>query len=352
MQKRLIIADIKSPRFKGTSTGHYFAVAQNYYGLFSHCTETLIAGGPVYETRFHSEQLLRLPYDCLLMAEPGWKRKWKYLMNARALFRQTKGDTLVVQQGGVLSSFIVILLFYHCKSRLFLIQYSKEGVDSPAKRLLFRLVRKKIDGIVCPNEMVGEAYGLPYCIVPDYIYLPGNESPDVPYAEKKYDVCFVGRIEEEKGVLSVARKLAGSSYMMLIAGKVSSELLAEQLRQIADSCQNIELHIGYVSESDYYAYIRNSRFCILNYQGEYSRRSSGVVLDTIFNNVPIIGKECRALNFIRDFGCGYIYSDLETLSLKQIMTEENYRMYLANIELYKQKHAEYAEKLKRFLGVC
>lgn len=352
MKKRLIIADIKSPNLKGTSTGHFFAVAQNYYGLFNHCVKTLVAGGPVYDSRFRPEQLLRLPYDCLLMAEPWWKSKWKYLMNARALFRHAQGDTIVVQQGGVLSSFIAILLFYHQQSRLFLIQYNKEGFDKLAKRLLFRLIRKKIDGIVCPNEMIGKAYGIPFCIVPDYIYLPCNEMPDFPYAEKKYDVCFVGSIEEEKGVLEVASKLAGSSYKMLIAGKARNELLGEQLRQIADSCQNIELHIGYVSEADYHAYFRNSRFCILNYQGEYSRRSSGVVLDSIFNDVPIIGKECRAFNFVRDFGCGYIYSDLKTLDLEQIMTEDNHKQYLANIARYKQKHTEYAEKLRCFLGTC
>ena len=164
-------------------------------------------------------------------------------------------------------------------------------------------------------------------------------------------MCFVGRSEEEKGVLDVARKLAGTSRRMIIAGKVRDGSLAGQLEQVAASCDNIELHIGYVSDEVYYGYIRNSRFCILNYQGEYSRRSSGVVLDTVFNNVPIIGKRCKALDFIEKFGCGYIYDDLESLSLDEIMTEKNYNQYLANIALYKQKHVEYADKLRKFVGV-
>lgn len=345
----LVIADIKSPNFKGRSTGHYFAVAQNYYELFHSHVPTLVAGGPIYALRFKLEQMLRLPNDVLLMTEPSWKSKWKYLMNARALFKQAKGDTIVVQQGGVLSSFIAIALFYHRQSHLFLIQYSKEGVDSRTKRLLYRLVKHKIDGIVCPNEMVGEAYGIPYCVVPDYIYLGENAIPDIPYKDKKYDVCFVGRIEEEKGVLDVARKLAGNRRRMVIAGKVRDEGLAEQLRQVASSCRNIELHIGYVSDDEYYDYIRQSRFCILNYQGEYSRRSSGVVLDTVFNNVPVIGKQCKALDFISQFGCGYVYENLESLDLDSVMTEQNYDIYIQNIAKYKQKHVEYGEKLKRFL---
>lgn len=348
---RIIIADIKSPCLNGRSTGHYFTVAQNYYELFCSHVKTHVAGGPIYDTRFTAGQMLRLPYNCLLMCEPSWKSKLKYLMNARALFCQAKGDTIVVQQGGVLSSFIAIALFYHRKSRLFLIQYSREGVDNCGKRWLYRLVKHKIDGVVCPNEMVGEAYGRPFCVVPDYIYLDGNDIPDVSYKDKKYDVCFVGRIEEEKGVLDVAHKLAGTSRSMIIAGKVRDEDLAAKLEQIASSCKNIELHIGYVSDENYYGYIRNSRFCILNYQGEYSRRSSGVVLDTIFNNVPVIGKRCKALDFIHDFGCGYIYDDLDSLDLDTIMTEQNYDIYLHNIALYKQKHVEYAEKLMKFLGL-
>lgn len=75
------------------------------------------------------------------------------------------------------------------------------------------------------------------------------------------------------------------------------------------------------------------------------------MLDTIFNNVPIIGKRCKALDFIAQFGCGYIYENLEELSLEGILTEQNYERYLTNIALYKQKHVEYAEKLMKFLGL-
>lgn len=349
--KRLIIADIKSPNNNGVSTGHFFAVADNYYRMFSGWVKTLIAGGPIYGSRLDDGQLLRLPNDVMLSGSSSLKNKLRYMQNSRTLFKQAKGDTIIVQQGGVLTSFIAIALFYHRKSRLFLIQYSREGVDSKAKRLLYRIAKHKIDGIICPNRMVGEAYARPFCVVPDYIYLGDGNNKATAYDDKKYDVCFVGRIEEEKGVLDVARKIAGTHHRMIIAGKVSEKLLADELKTIAASCGNIELRIGYVSDKDYYSIIRDSRFCVLNYQGEYSRRSSGVVLDIIFNNVPIIGKQCKALDFIKDFGCGYIYDNLDCLDLDEVMTEQNYNIYIANISLYKQAHAEYKEKLGRFLGI-
>lgn len=71
--------------FKGQSTGHFFSVAQNYYDLFYNKIKTLIAGGPVYRTRFNKDQLLQLPNDIMLMCESTWKSKWKYLLNARLL---------------------------------------------------------------------------------------------------------------------------------------------------------------------------------------------------------------------------------------------------------------------------
>lgn len=347
---RLIIADIKSPNNRGICTGHFFAVARNYYELFKNRINILVAGGPIYHSQFKDIQM-ELPYDVCLQEESLWKNKWKYLQNARSLFKQAEEDTIILQQGGVATSFIAIVLFYHCKSKLYLIQYSLEGLDSPIKRLLYYFAKHKIDGIICPNDMVGKGYRKPYCIVPDYIYIDNPKEKTVPYKDKKYDIGFVGRIEEEKGIFDVAKKIICTDYQMIIAGKVRSKEMENKLKAICDKGNNIELHIGYVSDTDYKEFIRNSRFCILNYQGEYSRRSSGVVFDTLFNDVPIIGKRCKALNFIEENTIGYIYDNLDNLDLDKIMTENNYNTYIANIAIYKDKHKEYKEKLSRFLGI-
>lgn len=179
----------------------------------------------------------------------------------------------------------------------------------------------------------------------------GGGKSDNNYNSKTYDVCFLGRIEEEKGVLEAAKVIAQTNYKMIIAGKVRSESLANELREVCSSCNNIELHIGYLPDEDYHRYISQSRFCILNYQGEYSRRSSGVVFDFLFKNVPIIGKRCRALNFIKEFNVGLIYDSLAALDLDKVLTEQNYNMYVGNIANYKEKHKEYRNKLAAFLGI-
>ena len=349
--RRLIIADIKSPQLNGVSTGHFFAVARNYYEMFHDVIKTMVSGGPVYQNQF-KDVLLQLPNDILNTKDSIWKSKLKYFQNSIELFKETEGDIVVIQQGGVLTSFVAMSLFYKKNSRMFLIQYSKEGVNHPLKRLLYKIVRNKIDGIICPNDDVGKAYERPYCVVPDYIYTGNYLCPRKTYEEKNYDVCFVGRIEEEKGILEVARKIAGTNYKMIIAGKVSFKWIANELKNICDGCANIELKIGYVPDEEYYSYIHNSRFCILNYQGEYSRRSSGVVLDIIFNDVPIIGKRCQALRFIEENRIGYIYDNLEDLDLSHILTKDYYYSCIREIAIYKRKHEEYKKKLADFIGIA
>lgn len=347
---RLIIADIKSPNNKGISTGHFFAVADNYYKMFSAKVKTLIAGGPIYSSRFDDSQLLHLPNDVMLSGETLIKSKLKYMQNSWMLFKQAKGDTIIVQQGGVLTSFITIALFYHRKSRLFLIQYSREGVDSKLKKLLYSIVKHKIDGIICPNRMVGEAYARPYCVVPDYIYIgDSSRQPMKTYKDKKYDFCMIGRISPEKGIVNVARLLCNTKYKVLIAGKPQNDELAKSLHDICDDSSNIVLRLDYVSDADYLDYLNDSRYAILNYSGEYSKRSSGVVFDTLFNGVPVIGCRCSALQFIEDRGLGMLCGDIMQFNPEIVLNEEFHEECLNNIASYKKSHEQYKKELWEFV---
>ncbi|WP_036877784.1 glycosyltransferase [Xylanibacter oryzae] len=347
---RLIIADIKSQNSNGRCIGHYFAVAHNYYELFKDYVETLIAGGPIYQQQF-KENLLCLPFDACVNEDSFLKCKLHSLKNSKELFKEAKDDIIVLQHASAATVILSIVMFFHRKSKLFLIQYNDEAINTLFKRMMYKLAKKKINGVICPNENIGNLFGLPYCVVPDYIFNSKCKSDVIPFTEKKYDVCFVGRIEKEKGVIDVAKKIAGTKYKMIIAGNIRVPYLKRELEKICQKCDNISLHIGYLSDNVYYGYINDSRFCILNYQGDYSNRSSGVVLDTIFHDVPVIGLDCKALDFIKLFNMGHVYDDLKNLDLDRVLTEKNYNEYLKNIELYKLKHIEYKGKLVRFLGL-
>lgn len=346
---RLLISDIKSHTVRSTVTGHGFAVAENYLRVFRKSVDVKIVGGPSYQKKF-GEDALALPYDTD-SAQPGWLNKLRVLLNMRKLFRIGRDDTIVLQSSAVVTSFIGIALWKHPQTKLFLILYNRDALNSHVKRLLFRLAKRNINGVICPYQDIGAAYGLPACVVPDYIYTDDRHRDAlIPYAERKYDFCMLGLIWRDKGIVEVARRLAGTPYKVLIAGMPSEEEgLREELQQIIRRANNIECHLRYLSLEEYESYMMQSRYCVLNYSGCYSERSSGVVLDSIFHGVPVIGRKCRALQFIEENGLGKTFEDLEQFHPEELMNESVYNGYIEAIQGYYKKHQEYREKLIRFI---
>lgn len=338
----IYISDILSRMNNGKSTGHFFSVARNYQEIFGE--SVIVVGGPIYSSGFSKKKLLLLPYNA------SGKNRIKIFINAIKLFKYAKGNIIVMQQCAVITTFLCIALFYHKTSKLFLIQYSNEGFRLSLGKFLFRFAKNKIDGIICPNKDVGEQFsGLPYCVVPDYIYTGETEKQDKPYEERKYDFCIVGRIAPEKGVIEAALALSKTSYSVLIAGKAQDSDLEKALLDIASCSPNITLYLGYVSDEDYYAYIRDSKFAILNYSNAYSERSSGVVFDTLFNGTPVLGRMCKSLKFIEEKGLGYVFDDISSFDFSKVISPIQYEIIISEIRKYRDSHNKYVFKLKQFI---
>ena len=346
MKRRIIIADILSNTINGKQTGHYFALARNYLELFGE--QCVVAGGPVYKNAFQEQELIVLPNNNV-EGDGMFKLRLRTFENARRLFKAAKGDIIVLQQCTTITTLLCILLFFHKKSKLFFIQYSLEGLRNRIGRIFFRLAKHKIDGIICPNEDVGNGYGLPYCVVPDYIYTGTSETSKTPYENKIYDFCMVGRISEEKGIVEAAKVLSNKPYKVLIAGRPQTESLEVELRQACANCHNIELHLEFVTDEAYKYYLNNSKYAVLNYQGEYSKRSSGVVYDTLFSGVPVIGCNCKALSFIEKNKMGVLFDNIRDFNFGDVLGVSKYEMYQNRISKYRMTHKEYREKLYVYL---
>lgn len=347
MTKRLVISDIRSNSINGISTGHYVPIARMYKKLFVDITDVKIAGGPVYKKYFRESELLSLPYS---VSHASFLGRLKILKNCRALFQLGKGNIIVMQHVAVATALLAIFLFYHRNANLYMILYNNEGKSSFISRLFFRLAKNKILGVICPNDDIGRLYNIPYCVIPDYIYCgENNQRALLAFEKKTYDFCIVGRIASGKGVVESAKKMAGTRYKILIAGKPENEMLENELRDVCDKADNITLKIGYISDEDYSSYLSQSRYTILNYQEEYSKRSSGVVYDTIFAGVPVVGCRCSALQFVESEHIGCLYDSLDDFDISEIMNKDLYEDYLKAIDLYKEKHKRYITKLEQFL---
>ena len=348
--KKLIIADLKSFNNCNIQTGHYFALARNFKELFSSICQVRIAGGPIYSKNFKEEELLPLPYD-FIVGNNVLKNKWSTLMNCYHLMRQTQtNDIIVLQMSGAVTNFLALILFGSKKKKIYSIQYDTETLNTPIKKLIYWLAKSKITGIICPSDIIGEAFHLPYCVVSDYIYASNPDKIEfIPFTEKKYDFAIVGRITPEKGIIEALKRLATTPYRTIVAGKPQNKEIEKQLQKFAASNPNIELHLGFVSDNDFYHYLRQSKYSLMNYQGVYGNRSSGVVLDTLFNGTPVIGHRSLALQFIEKEEVGILYDDITQMDLSIVEDSQQHFFYTKHISRYLQKHKQYKDKLVRFL---
>lgn len=342
---RIVIADFNTHCRQGVCLGHSIAVAENYLQMFD---SAVAAGGPVYAKRFSRAEILPRQSDD---SHGTLVNKWIGLCNLRALFRRCREDILIMQSISVATAFFGMALWRPRVRKLFMIQYNTQALNSPLKRLLYRMAAPFIDGIICPTEDIGKAYGRPYCVVPDYICTPQQGGERVPYAQKSYDFCMVGLICRDKGVVEAARALGGTPYRVLVAGRPDTPEIEAELRTIAASCTNIELKLQYLSEEEYSASIRSSRYCILNYSGAYSEHSSGVVFDILFSGVPVVGRACESLRFIGETETGALFTDISEMQPEALLQPEVYERYLGHIERYKTSHRAHRERLARFLTV-
>lgn len=343
---RLIIADVRSTSTDGIAAGHYFTVAQNYLDLFGKEMDVRVAGGPVYGNRF-GDQLLRLPYDYVTGCTEARNKKAVF-RNVRALLREADEDVVVFQCSAVATSFLGIALFKRKKTKVYMIQYSTEALNTPLKKGLYALCKHKISGVICPNATIGGAYGRPMCVVSDYISLGKMRTP-VPYAQKQYDFGMVGLITADKGVIEAAKRLRNTPYRVLIAGRVQDAGLEKELREVCSGAANMVLRLEYLSEAAYDEAIRQCRYCILNYSPNYSLHSSGAVFDILFRGVPVVGSCCSALRMIKENGLGVTMDTIEGMKPEELLKEAVHESYVSRIAQYCKMQTQEQKKLLDFL---
>ena len=327
-EKTIYIADIKSRNTGGKLIGHFVPVAKNYQDIFDGKCNVKVCGGPVYGKYFEKDELQQLPYDNFSDSLIG---KLHTFINAICLFYKARNQIIVLQQSTPITAFIAIACFYWLTSKLYLIQYNTEAINTPLKRLIYLCAKWKINGFIVPNDRVGKSFTYKYCVVTDYVYCK-KKIYIVPFADRKWDFGIVGSIFKDKGSLPALEYLANKGYKVLIAGGVGEKDLEQPLQNIINKYPNIEHHIGFIENKDFKYYISHSKYCVLNYCGTYFDRSSGVVLDVIFNGTPVVGTRCSALSMIEKYEMGLLYDNISDLNVDQLFDECHYNIYLKNIK--------------------
>lgn len=351
MNNRLIIADIKSNNNNGICTGHYYAFAANYQNIFRTRCEVKIASGPIYRKKFKGEDMIMLPCD-YIVGDSKFKNIIRMLHNGWNLFALTKkDDVIILQQSQPAMILFTLLLTCFGRRNIYQVQYSSEPMRRFYYRIMFYLKRKYFKGILCPNDEVGRAYGIPYLVLPDYIYIGTYASDWLSYDSKKYDFCSVGRITGGKGISETVSVMAGKPYSMIIAGQAQDTKEESTIKKYIMGCSNIDLKMKYITDDKYKEYISSSRYSILNYQEEYSDHSSGVVFDFLFNGVPVIARRCKSLQFIEDNHLGLLYDNIQDVDFSSLLNNDFYVGYINSIKNYCDSFRKHINNLTEFLEI-
>lgn len=339
----ILIADVKSINIDGKSPGHYFSVAKNYFELFKkEGLNIKIVGGPVYKDSFPEAVLL--PYDTY-KNDNVFKSKIKIICNMKSLFK--KKAIIILQSNAVATAYLGIALFASKRNQVYMIQYDTLGIDSFVKRCLYRLAYSKIAGMICTSQAIGQAYKKTYCVVPDYIYTK-NAILDERHIYK-YDICMVGIICEDKGVLEAVEFFSKTNYKVFVGGKVNSESLKMRIEKVAQNHENITMKLVYLSAIEFEEVIHSSKYCMLNYSDAYNEHSSGIVYDVLFSGTPILARKCKLLDFIGRWKVGYIYTSINEIDFDKIMSEPYIKNARRNIIEYLESHRLYAKILYDFV---
>jgi len=343
---KVVLADPISWTVSGRQTGHYRAVAENYAAMFKG-RDFAIAGGPIYKN--WCDKLLELP--CNQSSDVGhMKNKIAALQNCRALFREAGEAAVVLQSAGFATELLGVLFFADKKTKVFLIQYQPLGSRSLFCRILYSLARRKIHGVVCPNDEVGRSFGVDYCVVPDYIYTGDSKLVSKAGNDPRYDFVSAGMQHPNKGTLAFAEKVASSPHTMLIAGHVANAELKQKFTVLSANHPNIHLDLRYLNEEEYASTVASGRYAVMNYTDSYATRSSGVVFDFVHRRVPVVGRACKALQLISDNRMGYLYRSLADIDLEKLMDDEVYDEYKRNIEAYLRNANSQVKALLQFVA--
>ena len=345
--KDIYIVDIKSANIDGRSEGHYFSVADNYTNIFSKNAKVYVAGGPIYKKHFSN--YYALPYDSNSM-KGKLRNKVVVFKNAINALRKIKGHIIIFQCSAV-STVCLALTLFRPKSDVYLIQYDTYMLNSKVKKIIFNLAKRKIKGIICPGEEIGDALDIEYCVVPDYIYCKDDE--ENIKLEKRYDFGIFGILANGKGIYEAVEALSKTNYQVKIAGKVANlpedQEMIVKLKSLCQQHSNLNLEIGYLSNEVYEKYIRETRYSVLNYSDSYALRSSGVILDAIYRKTPVVVRRRKYAEFVCENEIGIVYDKIESVDFDKVLEKSIYDKYIKNIDTYLTKQEQHRKRLVDFV---
>lgn len=315
--KKAIIADISSLSYEGKIYGHFVKAASLFKNVMDEDYDVIVAGSKAYKQNFSSDSLLELPFS---RKKEECKSKIKKikdfcgeLKNTRHVLAE-KSDVLIFQSYSKLPIYMGLLLFTIRANRIYMIEYQKTEYQGIVQRIQSKAL-SKINGIITSSDTVGRHFGIEYIVIPDYFY---TKPTKIDKISPIYDFGIVGTVANDKMYEDVVANLKGCPYTLIIAGKFMDSNRLKNLTEMADD--NITIQDKYLTDEEYKEILMKCRYIVLPYNPlTYSGKSSGVVLDALYNNKPVIVPRIDSFEFIEKYRVGIMYNT----SFAEIVSEKN-----------------------------
>lgn len=346
--KKLIIADITSLKKDNKCFGHFSNVSNMYLKIFDSSFDVRIAGGPIYLVNNY-KNIIELKFDNDIESMKNLigrlRIKLREIINGITLVRNKNNDIIVFQSYSI-NSILISLLFVKGDKDIYLIQYRNQ-INRILTKILYKIVNKKISGIICPNIEVGKSYNKRYIVVPDYIYT--GKSLQNEKVNKEYDFGMFGLMSEGKDVEDIVDTFKNTNYRVLIAGYFSDSKRYDDL--INRKSKNIEIVNKYLDDDEYKMYIKNTKYVILPYKNYYKQATSGVVFDVLFNGTPVITKSYDTFSFVQDYGVGILYRNkLIEVNSSELLEDKFYIRLCENIHTFILDNKTKSDELIKFIN--
>ena len=344
--KSVLIADITTLTEEGKIYGHFAKVAKQYEAVLSEKYNVLIGGGKTYLNYFPDDRVLQFPYSISRSRNYGGiKNKFQNKIHEfiNACIALKSGCEIIVFQNLNETPIYLALLLFH-KPQVYMIQYQK-GLTGSVKKILYKLVKKHIRGVITSSEAVGEFYHRPYVVVSDYFPMNKEHKSD---RKIKYDALIIGTINGWKDYESVIRGFSGTDSTLVIAGKFNDKEYLETLKK--DAKENITFIDKYLTDAEYVSLINESKFIILPYKRQYEEKSSGVLLEALYNNRPVIVPDMKSFKMVKEFNLGIVYKEFDIEIINQLKDEKAYQQYKEALSDFVKKQEEGKGRLLNFIG--
>ncbi len=257
----------------------------------------------------------------------------KKIKNLKKIFNLNDGILFFVNTDITL---FLYLIFSNKRRKIITINFNNylamNSFTGKLKKIIFKLANEKVNLQFNTYDLKSREF------IPDFYYDSDRNRENI-LQNKEVDFLVIGTMNEAKDLIGIMNAVSNTNYSLRIIGKFYSDIYYNTILHYANNSKNITIVNKYLENDEYHYEILKAKFVILPYDiNIYKNITSGVFLDAIYNNTPIIAPLTPFFQQFQLMKIGIIYNDMSEIIdlIKSIDYEELKR----NISIFKEKQSK------------